>query len=149
MGCLTSTCTCLKQSFMSNPAAVTWWWCWAIVHRPPAPVVAGQPGVCIWDEGSTVSGVDHYEWWGPQVPHTQHGQPWLSGGEGHLLCSGDHLWAGRPAQRGHCLQVGPVDLIVRGCVQCLLWWMWCAIVMGQLYRAGSLRSLELVFLQWH
>jgi hypothetical protein len=49
--------------------------------------------------------VDDNEWWGPQVPHPQHGQPWLRGGEGRVLLRRAVLRPGEPAHGGHRLQV--------------------------------------------
>ena len=50
-------------------------------------------------------GVNDNEWWRLEVSHTQYGKSWFSRGEGGLLCSRDHMWFGRLASGGHCLQV--------------------------------------------
>jgi len=66
---------------------------------------SGEFGICIWDERCPLSRVDADEWWRSQVPHTQHGQPWLRGGACCLLCCWNHLWIETSTCREHCVQV--------------------------------------------
>jgi len=68
-------------------------------------IVLGEFGICIWDERCPLSRIDTDEWWRPQVSYTQHGQSWLWGGSGRLLCSWNHLRTKASACREHCLQV--------------------------------------------